>query len=1012
MSEPDGQVPSEPIEVRFVLERGTVGAAQPVRDRIILDRQGGNRTVSTLWDGETNILANDAPTIDDPAVFAATVIMGDSTSRGELLLRADGTFTYTADVGLVNNQLRQPEDNFTYYSLTSPTDGEVRSDFPAFVDIFVNWYNDSTPKLTAKTDQLRAREGRVIPIITAADTDDDWGTILRINRNVPFTFTVNGVSTPASDPRFADVEIRGDSTIFFRYSADIAAPTTVVLTFHVNDDVNYMHYFNNNGVFDSIPYNFAHSTSNTLTLTIAPNPAAVDFEMQVREREHTSDIHYPTIGGEIYANILAALRDIWGDTWIESGVSFTLADSTQHGILTHNLTGAGSNGTVRYDHVNTAELTDRFVYTLAITLPDGTRISSDGTVVVRVMSREPFVMNDGFYEDRNADGTIDFVVIPFDRDVDLVNTTFGIVFEYGGETLTVQHDGGRFVRENDVPNRSLIEISLNNMPPNITDGSMTITITPPDNIWGAQQQVVRPRDAAAPVITSAMFTRSLFSNDTLVLTFSEPTTSISTGGGSLPFKFITEAGEEYTISFAERIPADNNREWTFIITMADGGIIVGGDSVFINYDNIIDEQNAVITDMAENSQTNPHNVRVPIERQTRTQILSATYWDDFGVLSNGRTSDALDGFIDRISIDLGMQVESSFAQRIAQALILPASRGFTKGDITLTETGFDLAVIEANAVWRDGRRTGEPRTSVGSDEVIGITEIADGSITVEASGITPFDRVAPVILRAYYVFSPDNPDTTLEVVFSEPVELIGRANTLPDSPYSFYSRNLVRNYNMIFVNSDPIRSADNIRWTYNVASSSIPYPLSGDSLWIMQGGHVFDADGNEAELTVRAPLILSDEYADNFELWVVPQPLRLVNVRGRTEPAVLDEGLARYYQIPIGTQGVALIVEAMGPVHPNHYNNRGTMRIINNVGNVVRENVEMRFVVIQDGDRAGNVVGVAVWDGKNDAGRFVGAATYLALIDVSVQFYDRPSPVRREFRRQISVSSAGTSAGD
>jgi hypothetical protein len=157
---------------------------------------------------------------------------------------------------------------------------------------------------------------------------------------------------------------------------------------------------------------------------------------------------------------------------------------------------------------------------------------------------------------------------------------------------------------------------------------------------------------------------------------------------------------------------------------------------------------------------------------------------------------------------------------------------------------------------------------------------------------------------------------------------------------------------------------------------------------------------------------LTNQYADSLDLWVVPQPLRLVNVKNRTEPAVLDEGLARYYQIPIGTQGVALIVEAMGPVHPNHYNNRGTMRIIDNIGNVVRENVEMKFVVIQDGDRAGNVVGVAVWDGKNESGRFVGAASYLALIDVSVQFYDRPSPVRRDFRRQISVSSAGTGDGN
>ncbi|MCL2845725.1 MAG: hypothetical protein FWE23_09820 [Chitinivibrionia bacterium] len=656
------------------------------------------------------------------------------------------------------------------------------------------------------------------------------------------------------------------------------------------------------------------------------------------------------------------------------------------------------------DHVGVQYETDSWIRSVKI------------TVNIAPTTFPPTVSeNLSFYYDTDGDGKVEKIVIPFDTPLNLDETRFSVSFAGIDDYVF----SANYRNTNGIIDSTYIHIYLTEgAPQDSTSGAMTVRIEHLGEEYEELSESLRIldisiNDGAAPVIVSAKIKTSFIpgESDILSVVMSEDfVANVEADNQPFMFKNMTAADNPlYSVRFYGA--ALSGREGRFTVNSAYNSLISEGDSIFIN-----SEAEIPVKDFPRlNGQRAQSNKKVRVYREVAAKIISAAYFDIGVVRENGTIEPARDGYIDRISVDLGMPVSQELAEKIAFSdyFQLAPSRNFTINGVSLIENGFELHVVEAAAIQAANGNRAEfpPRTSTDERDVIQLkNDITFENITIRAN-VAPLlikDNVAPVILRAYYIFSSDNPDTTLEVVFSEPVELRGRANTLPDSPYSFYSRNQSKNYNMIFENSEPVRSENNSRRIYNVASSSIPFPVSGDSLWVMQGGHIFDADSNEVELTVRAPLILSNEYADNFELWVVPQPLRLVNVRGRTKPAVLDEGLARHYQIPIGTRGVALIVEAMGPVRPNHYNNRGTMRIINSVGNVVRENIEMKFVVIQDGDRAGNVVGVAVWDGKNDAGRFVAAATYLALIDVSVQFYDRPSPVRREFRRQISVSSAGT----
>jgi hypothetical protein len=117
------------------------------------------------------------------------------------------------------------------------------------------------------------------------------------------------------------------------------------------------------------------------------------------------------------------------------------------------------------------------------------------------------------------------------------------------------------------------------------------------------------------------------------------------------------------------------------------------------------------------------------------------------------------------------------------------------------------------------------------------------------------------------------------------------------------------------------------------------------------------------------------------------------------EAKKLDEGLINHYKMYDNKdKGVAIIVEAKGPVS-NLEIQSGNVRIFDQIGNAVSEQMPMNFVV----SNKGAVSGVAVWDAKNEKGRNVGAGTYLAVVNVSMVFYDRSSRVERSYRKMIQV---------
>jgi hypothetical protein len=351
------------------------------------------------------------------------------------------------------------------------------------------------------------------------------------------------------------------------------------------------------------------------------------------------------------------------------------------------------------------------------------------------------------------------------------------------------------------------------------------------------------------------------------------------------------------------------------------------------------------------------------------------------------------GWIDSIRIDLGIEVSNEVAQELVEALkpnLAKITRKFEVLSFKVEGTAVVLSVVETRK-----NTAGElPKTDRYEDDSLWIdASITNKLLTIKSGGVGIKDSVAPVILYAQYTVGTE---ITLDVVYSEPV------NATNANPYLFWQVKPApgKEFTMTFDAAVPTKPAANIL-RYNVTGTSIPYPVANDSIWIIKGGIVGDLAGNIQDLTVRAPLKLTNQYPSGLELHIVPQPLQLVKVGKSQEPKAINQNFLDYYGISESAKGVAIVLEAKGPItDPNLQ--RGMVKIIDNTGNAVTEEMEMKFVITPQG----TVSGVAVWDGKNRSGRTVGAATYLALVQVEVKFDDREATESRAYRKVIAVTTA------
>ena len=324
-------------------------------------------TVTTSEDVELagNVLSNDTD-IDGDSLNAALV---DGPAHGELVLNADGTFTYTPDANYHGT------DSFTY----TATDGTETST-AATVNITVTAVND-TP--VADDD--------------AYTIDEDYRLMASVLTN--------------------DVDVEGDSLT----TALVDGPTHGELVLNTDGTFTYTPDANYNGT-DSFTYTAtdgtATSTPATVTITVNPvNDATVANNDSYSTGEDSS----------LLGNVLTNDVDVDGDTFTAA-----LLSGPAHGTLVLNPDGSFSyTPTADYSGV------DSFSYQVS----DGTATSNTAlvTIAVTAINDAPIAVNDSYTTDEDTPLAGNVLANDTDAEGDSLSATLVAGPTHG--TLVLTSDG-------------------------------------------------------------------------------------------------------------------------------------------------------------------------------------------------------------------------------------------------------------------------------------------------------------------------------------------------------------------------------------------------------------------------------------------------------------------------------------------------------------------------------------------------------------------------------------------
>ncbi len=545
------------------------------------------------------------------------------------------------------------------------------------------------------------------------------------------------------------------------------------------------------------------------------------------------------------------------------------------------------------------------------------------------------VASNGAFFDSNGDGAVDKIVVNYNIALKTKPDSVGFTFPAASDNVMVKADYDNFTISG---NQLTIQLKdpLDKGKTGYTAGKNLTAKSYILNLGVVKISAFILADSTGPVITSPVTVneRTGSGNDTLTVTFSE---DVNVPVGESDAFTLWQGGNATTLTVVGIMDLEKT---TFKLLVKSGsGSINEGDSLSINSSGKVSD--------SYTTKAHPDNPKMPIViKEAVPRVISAFYTAD------------KNGMLDKVEI--------LFAKKI------------TADDISF---GFK---------WNNGNRvavSGSNVTEIGSDgtrvqvkikELLTGTKIAtSGSIQLSAFHknfakdeikADVADSAAPVILEA--TLNPSSSSfngvytDTLTVTFSEPVETI-----TADQPFTFKNMPDGTMYSMKVANAF-INTGDQSQQVFLVTSyDGVEFPNQKDSIRIDVSRKVSDRKGNVQTFSENrfAPLKTNKI---PFTVLVKKGPNPFKPSADTKKPSTYAEAAA----LAKRDLGSLFLFTPDTTRIKREVSVEGTIKILDPFGNVIRDEQCIP-------DEAKRKV-YFFWDGRNSAGRLVGAGTYIVVVNV------------------------------
>jgi hypothetical protein len=545
------------------------------------------------------------------------------------------------------------------------------------------------------------------------------------------------------------------------------------------------------------------------------------------------------------------------------------------------------------------------------------------------------VASTGALYDSNGDGAVDKIIVNYNIALKVKPDSVGFTFPAASDNVMVKANNDNFTMSG---NQLTIQLK-DPLGKGITGYVAGKNLTAKSyllNLGTVKISAFILADSAGPVIASPVTVneRTGSGNDTLTVTFSE---DVNIPVGESDAFTLWQGGTATTLTVVGVM--DQTQTTYKLLVKSGSGSIKDGDSLSINSSGKVSDLYA--------TKAHSNNPKMPIViKEAVPRVISAFYTAD------------KNGMLDK--------VEVLFAKKI---VVDDISFGFKWG------TGNRVAVSGSNVteIGSDGARV-----QVKIKELLNGTQIAtSGSMELDAIHknftntpikVNVADSAAPVILEA--TLNPSSSSVngvytdTLTVKFSEPVETV-----TADQPFTFKNMPDGTQYSMNVANAFE-STGDQSQQVFLVTSyNGVEFPNQKDSIRIDVSRKVSDRKGNVQTFSEnRFALLRTNPIPFNVLVKKGPNPFKpsAETKKPSTYAEAADLAKRDLGSLFLFTPDTTRIKREVSV--------EGTIRILDPFGNLIRDEKCIP-------DEAKTKV-YFFWDGRNSAGRLVGAGTYVVVVNV------------------------------